>query len=62
MPAGAHVEFITVPRTADVLTVAARLIEGAHDGQFKMPQLTGDTAFQENFRIEEEIFIEEIKK
>ena len=33
--------------------------EGAHDGQFKMPQLTGDAGFQKNFKIEEEILIEE---
>ena len=32
--------------------------EGAHDGQFKMPQLTGDTNFQKQFRIEEEIVLD----
>ncbi len=38
---------------------AKKVKEGAHDGQFKMPQLTGDLNFQKNFKIEEEIFIEE---
>ncbi len=36
--------------------------EGAHDGQFKMPQLTSDINFQKNFKIEEEIFIDKVKK
>jgi len=36
--------------------------EGAHDGQFKMPQLTGDITFHKNFKVEEEIFMEEVKK
>ncbi|MGB2705369.1 MAG: GH3 auxin-responsive promoter family protein [Candidatus Omnitrophota bacterium] len=41
---------------------AKRVKEGAHDGQFKVPQLTGDMAFQRNFKIEEEIFIDKTKK
>jgi len=32
-----------------------RVKEGAHDGQFKIPLLTGDVNFQKQFRIEEEI-------
>ena len=32
--------------------------DGAHDGQFKPPQLTCDLSFQENFNIEEEISLD----
>lgn len=32
-----------------------RVSSGAHDGQFKAPELTADTNFQKNFRIEEEV-------
>jgi len=32
-----------------------RIAEGAHDGQFKTPELTRDTSFGDNFSIEEEI-------
>lgn len=35
-----------------------RISEGAHDGQFKVPELTQDKSFQENFAIEEEIRLE----
>lgn len=34
-----------------------RVENGAHDGQFKVPQLTKDLDFQSNFDIEEEIHI-----
>lgn len=34
---------------------AMRIASGAHDGQFKAPELTRDTSFQNNFSIEEEI-------
>lgn len=34
---------------------AAKIREGAHDSQFKVPELTGDPAFQDNFTIEKEI-------
>jgi hypothetical protein len=32
-----------------------RVVGGAHDGQFKVPKLTGDLCFQNHFDIEEEI-------
>ena len=32
-----------------------KISEGRHDGQFKMPELVADPAFQKNFVIEEEI-------
>jgi hypothetical protein len=32
-----------------------RVESGSHDGQFKMPQLTKDVCFQNQFDIEEEI-------
>ncbi len=32
-----------------------KIAEGAHDGQFKAPELTGDTGFQKNFEIVEEV-------
>lgn len=32
-----------------------RISEGAHDGQFKVPELTRDASFEGNFSIEEEI-------
>ena len=35
-----------------------RISEGAHDGQFKTPELTKDESFQCNFLIEEEIELE----
>ncbi len=35
-----------------------RVSEGAHEGQFKVPELTQDRSFQDNFRIEEEIELE----
>jgi len=35
-----------------------RLAAGAHDGQFKVPELTRDTSFENNFFIEEEIKLE----
>lgn len=35
-----------------------RVKEGAHDGQFKVPQLTPDLDFHKNFNIEEEISID----
>ena len=35
-----------------------RIAAGAHDGQFKTPELTRDTSFQGNFSIEEEIGLE----
>lgn len=35
---------------------AARIKEGAHDSQFKVPELTNDTALQDNFNIEREIY------
>jgi hypothetical protein len=34
-----------------------KIAEGAHDGQFKAPELTGDLNFQKNFEIIEEILI-----
>ncbi|MDO8536531.1 MAG: GH3 auxin-responsive promoter family protein [Candidatus Omnitrophota bacterium] len=34
---------------------ARRVMEGANDSQFKVPELTGDENFQNNFVIEEEI-------
>ncbi|MDD5495670.1 MAG: GH3 auxin-responsive promoter family protein [Candidatus Omnitrophica bacterium] len=34
-----------------------RLQEGAHDSQFKVPELTADPAFQDNFSMEEEIVL-----
>ena len=34
---------------------AGRLAEGAHDSQFKVPEITADFTFQKNFEIEEEI-------
>jgi len=34
-----------------------RVANGAHDGQFKVPQLTKDLEFQKNFEIEEEIYL-----
>jgi hypothetical protein len=37
---------------------AARIANGAHDGQFKAPELTGDMNFQKNFEIAEEVRIE----
>ena len=35
-----------------------KIAQGAHDGQFKAPELTGDVNFQKNFEIAEEIFLE----
>ena len=35
-----------------------RISSGAHDGQFKVPELTRDTSFEGNFSIEEEIGLE----
>jgi hypothetical protein len=35
---------------------AARIKEGAHDSQFKVPELTDDPASQDNFSIEKEIY------
>ncbi|MBU0895646.1 MAG: GH3 auxin-responsive promoter family protein [Candidatus Omnitrophica bacterium] len=35
-----------------------RVAEGAHETQFKIPQLVRDPEFQKNFIIEEEIFLE----
>jgi len=35
-----------------------RISEGAHDGQFKVPELIPDSGFQNNFHIEEEIYID----
>lgn len=35
-----------------------RVGEGAHDGQFKAPELTSDMNFQKNFSIQEEISLE----
>ena len=35
-----------------------RISEGAHDGQFKTPELTRDTNFGNNFAVEEEIGLE----
>ncbi|MDO8526005.1 MAG: GH3 auxin-responsive promoter family protein [Candidatus Omnitrophota bacterium] len=32
-----------------------KISQGAHDGQFKAPELTGDTGFQKNFEIVEEV-------
>ena len=32
---------------------ARRLKEGAHDGQFKVPELTGNTEFEKNFEVSE---------
>jgi hypothetical protein len=37
---------------------ARRLSQGAHDGQFKVPELVPDPEFQKNFEIEEEIWID----
>lgn len=37
---------------------AKRVAEGAHETQFKAPELTGDPNFQKNFNIEEEIFLD----
>ena len=34
-----------------------KIAEGAHDGQFKAPELTADLNFQKNFEIIEEIKI-----
>jgi hypothetical protein len=34
---------------------ARRVSQGAHDGQFKAPELTADGKFEDNFTIEEEI-------
>ena len=34
-----------------------RVAGGSHDGQFKVPQLTKDLEFQENFDIEEEVYL-----
>ncbi|MEE8360201.1 MAG: GH3 auxin-responsive promoter family protein [Candidatus Omnitrophota bacterium] len=36
---------------------ATKVASGAHDGQFKLPQLTKDLCFQNNFAIEEEIYL-----
>ena len=33
----------------------AKIAQGAHDGQFKAPELTGDLDFQKNFEIVEEV-------
>ncbi|MFA6321455.1 MAG: GH3 auxin-responsive promoter family protein [Candidatus Omnitrophota bacterium] len=35
-----------------------KISQGAHDGQFKAPELTGDLNFQKNFEIAEEIKID----
>lgn len=35
-----------------------RIASGAHDGQFKAPELTQDRAFQDNFEVEEEIHLD----
>jgi len=35
---------------------AARIKQGAHDSQFKVPELTNDPALQDNFSIEREIY------
>ncbi len=35
-----------------------RVAEGAHETQFKVPELTRDPDFQKNFSIEEEIFLD----
>ncbi|MFH1753046.1 MAG: GH3 auxin-responsive promoter family protein [Candidatus Omnitrophota bacterium] len=35
----------------------SKVAAGAHDGQFKIPQLTKDVCFQNNFAIEEEIHL-----
>ncbi|MEA3489648.1 MAG: GH3 auxin-responsive promoter family protein [Candidatus Omnitrophota bacterium] len=37
---------------------AKKVKEGAHDGQFKLPQLTSDPDFQKNFNIVEEISLD----
>jgi len=37
---------------------AKRVAAGAHDGQFKAPELVGDGSFQDNFAVEEEIKLE----
>ena len=37
---------------------AKRIAAGAHDGQFKAPELVRDESFQKNFAIEEEIALE----
>lgn len=37
---------------------AKRVLEGSHDTQFKLPELTGDFDFQKNFNIKEEIYID----
>ena len=34
-----------------------KIAQGAHDGQFKAPELTGDLNFQKNFEIIEEVRI-----
>ena len=36
---------------------AKKISEGAHDGQFKMPQLVPDADFQKNFAIAEEVML-----
>jgi hypothetical protein len=37
---------------------AARIAEGAHDTQIKVPELVPDANFQKNFTIEEEIYLD----
>ncbi|MFA4981007.1 MAG: GH3 auxin-responsive promoter family protein [Candidatus Omnitrophota bacterium] len=37
---------------------AKKISEGAHDTQFKLPELSGDFTFQDNFKVEENISIE----
>jgi len=37
---------------------ARRVMEGANDSQFKVPELTSDTDFQKNFVIEEEVSLD----
>ncbi|MEA3305414.1 MAG: GH3 auxin-responsive promoter family protein [Candidatus Omnitrophota bacterium] len=44
-----------VPRGTFEEYRSRKIIEGSHDGQFKMPALTGNIDFHKNFEIEEEI-------
>ncbi|MCX5679635.1 MAG: GH3 auxin-responsive promoter family protein, partial [Candidatus Omnitrophica bacterium] len=37
---------------------AKRIASGAHEGQFKAPELTRDSGFQNNFSVEEEIHLD----
>ena len=37
---------------------ARRVMEGANDSQFKVPELTSDENFQDNFVIEEEVSLD----